>query len=184
MDHLLEKFAKILCGTLDNQAQIDRERAAGKQIHPYARHVTDICNHKIINRPENHDGLYILEESYYVKPSAEVMELKPLLFYVRSDGESKVLLNSVQIPAHFTKEQARNDNKTFIMNFDDLEIRTFGTAEYRLQNDGSFNVDHKADMGGGVTFRLIETLSKDGLDVMELVHKLSLIHISEPTRPY
>ena len=171
MDNILKKFTEILCGTLDNQAQVDRERYEGKQIHPYARHVTDICDHKIINRPEGHEGLYILEESYYVKPGAEIMELKPLLFYMRSDGDSKALLNSVQIPPQFTKEQARNDNKYFIMDFKDLEIRNFGTAEYELQVDGSFKVDHEADMGGGIVFRLIETLSLDGLDVMELVHK-------------
>jgi len=103
MDHILEKFTAILCGTLDNQAQIDRERAAGRQVHPYARHVTDICDGKIINRPDGHEGLYILEESYYVKPDTEVMELKPLLFYMRSDGSYKALLNSVQIPLQFTK---------------------------------------------------------------------------------
>lgn len=171
MDHILRKFTEILCGTLDNQEQVDQERAAGNQVHPYARHVTDICDHKIINRPSYHEGLYILEESYYVKPGSEVMELKPLLFYMRSDGVSKALLNSVQIPSHFTKEQARNDNKGFTMDWNDLELRNFGTAEYELQEDGSFKVDHQADMGGGITFRLIETLTKDGLSVMELVHK-------------
>jgi len=171
MDDILRKFTEILCGTLDNQEQVDRERAAGKQIHPYAKHVTDICDAKIVNRPEGHEGLYILEESYYVKPGSEVMELKPLLFYMRSDGVSKALLNSVQIPAKFTKEQARNENKNFIMDFNDLELRNFGTAEYELQEDGSFKVDHEADMGEGVTFRLIETLSSEGLSVMELVHK-------------
>ena len=171
MDHILKKFTEILCGTLDNQEQVDQERSAGEQVHPYARHVTDICDSKIINRPSDHEGLYILEESYYVKPGSEVMELKPLLFYMRSDGVSKALLNSVQIPTQFTKEQARNDNKSFIMDWNDLELRNFGTAEYELQEDGSFNADHEAVMGGGITFRLIETLAKDGLSVMELVHK-------------
>jgi len=171
MDHILKKFTEILCGTLDNQAQVDKERAEGQQVHPYAKHVTDICDRKIINRPGDHEGLYILEESYYVKPGTEVMELKPLLFYMRSDGVSKALLNSVQIPTQFTKEQARNENKYFIMDFHDLELRNFGTAEYELQENGSFKVDHEADMGGGITFRLIETLSTDGLSVMELVHK-------------
>ncbi len=171
MDDILKKFTDILCGSLDNQEQIDQERAAGKQVHPYARHITAICDDKIINRPSDHEGLYILEESYYVKPGSDMMELKPLLFYMRSDGVSKALLNSVQIPAKFSKEQARNDNKTFIMDWNDLELRAFGTAEYELQTDGSFKVDHQADMGGGITFRLIETLSKDGLSVMELVHK-------------
>lgn len=171
MDHILKKFTDILCGTLDNQAQVNKERSEGQQIHPYARHVTAICDHMIINRPENHEGLYILEESYYVKPGSEMMELKPLLFYMRSDGASKALLNSVQIPTQFSKEEARNDNKYFVMDYNDLELRDFGTAEYELQDDGSFKVDHEANMGNGITFRLIETLSQSGLNVMELVHK-------------
>ena len=99
------------------------------------------------------------------------MELKPLLFYVRSDGRSKALLNSVQIPEKYSKEEATNDNEDFIMDFHELKLRPFGTAEYELQSDGSFKVNHKADMGNGVTFQLIETLSTDGLSVMELVHK-------------
>ncbi len=171
MDHILKKFTDILCGTLDNQAQVYQERRDGHQIHPYARHVTAICDHKILNRPADHPGLYILEESYYVKPGSEMMELKPLLFYMRSDGFSKALLNSVQIPEYISKEEARNDNQYLKMDFKDLKLRNFGTAEYELQEDGSFKVDHQADMGGGITFRLIETLSPSGLNVMELVHK-------------
>jgi len=171
MDHILEKFVNILCGTLDNQAQVSAERSAGHQIHPYAKHVTAVCDHKIVNRPQDHEGLYILEESYYTKPGQDKVELKPLLFYLRSDGSSKALLNSVQIPTQYTKEEATNENEDFIMDFNDLTLRPFGTAEYQLQEDGSFKVDHEADMGDGLTFRLIETLSPEGLDVMELVHK-------------
>ena len=170
MDDILRQFTKILCGTLDNQAQVDEERLVGNQIHPYAKHITDICDHKIVNRPADHEGIYILEESYYVYPGKE-MELKPLLFYVRSDGKSKALLNSVQIPLQFSKEEATNDNEDFILDFNELELRPFGTAEYELQSDGSFKVNHKADMGNGITFQLIETLSEKGLSVMELVHK-------------
>jgi len=102
MDSILKKFTDILCGTLDNQAQINQQIADGEQLHPYAKHVTDICDHKIINRPADHEGLYILEESYYTKPGSDEIELKPLLFYMRSDGVSKALLNSVQIPTKFS----------------------------------------------------------------------------------
>lgn len=172
-DKILTRFVEILCGKLDNRAQIEAEIAAGKQLHPYAKHVTDVCDHKIINRPDDHEGLYILEESYYIQPgkTEAEMELKPLLFYMRSDGHSKALLNSVQVPPRFTKEEFTNDNEDIIMDWNELELRPFGTAEYTLHDDGYFTVDHEADMGGGLTFRLIETLSDEGLNVMELVHK-------------
>ncbi len=171
MDIILQKFSDILCGSLDNQAQIDAEIANGKQLHPYAKHVTAICDHKIINRPTRHEGMYILEESYYVYPGKEEMELKPLLFYMRSDGKSKALLQSVQIPPHISKEDATNANDALIFDWNELKIRPFGVAEYTLHEEGYFTVDHEADMGNGLTFRLIETLSQEGLEVMELVHK-------------
>lgn len=171
MDTILKKFTEILCGTLDNQAQVDEERKNGQQIHPYAKHVTDVIDHKIINRPSDHEGMYILEESYYIHPGKEEMEIKPLLFYLRSDGVSKALLNSVQIPERFDKAEVVNANESLEFDFHELKLRPFGTAEYTLHEGGYFTVDHTADMGGGVIFRLIETLSKEGLEVMELVHK-------------
>ncbi len=171
MDKILERFTEILCGTLDNQEQIDRERAAGKQIHPYAKHITAVCDHKIINRPSNHEGLYILEESYYIHPGQEEVELKPLLFYMRSDGKSKAFLQSVNIPEKYSKEEATNDNNDFILDFNELAIRPFGIAEYTLMVTNEFTVNHIADIGNGYTFQLTETLSDGGLDVMELVRK-------------
>jgi len=168
-DTILDKFVQILCGTLDNKAQVDQEVAANNQVHPYAVHVTAVCNHKIINRPEDHEGLYILEESYYTYPGKE-LDIKPLLFYVRADG-NKVLLNSVQIPPHLNKADVINANQDLIFDWNDLKLRPFGTAEYVYHEEGHFTVDHEADMGDGLTFRLIETLSTEGLNVMELVHK-------------
>lgn len=173
MDKVLKRFTEILCGTLDNSAQVERERAAGKQIHPYAKHVTAICDHKIINRPKDHEGLYILEESYYVPPGKkeEEMELKPLLFYMRSDGKSKAFLQSVQIPEKFSKAEVTNDNEALIFDFNELTFRAFGTAEYSLMETDQFTVNHIAKIAPGMTFQLTETLSDHGLDVMELVRK-------------
>lgn len=170
MDHILKRFTEVLCGSLDNQQQIDEEIKAGKQIHPYAKHVTDVCDHKIINRPGNHEGIYILEESYYIKPGQTEMELKPLLFYMRSDGVSKALLQSVQIPEQYDKAEVTNANDELVFDWKELSFRPFGIAEYTLHEEGHFTVDHSADMGNGLNFRLIETLSSEGLEVMELVH--------------
>jgi len=172
MDSILKRFTEILCGTLDNQAQIDSQRANGQQTHPYAKHVTDVCDHKIINRPQGHEGIYILEESYYLYPDKTEMEIKPLLFYMRSDGIQKALLQSVQIPERLDKAEVTNDNEELIFDFNELTFRPFGVAEYTLHENGAyFTVDHLADMGGGITFRLTEKLSDEGLEVMELVKK-------------
>lgn len=170
IDHILQKFIDILCGSLDNQQQIEEEIKNGKQLHPYAKHVTDVCDHKILNRPKDHEGVYILEESYYRKPGETTIDLKPLLFYLRSDGVSKALLQSVQIPLHLDKAEVTNDNEELKFDWNELSFRQFGVAEYTLHKDGYFTVDHSAELGEGVTFRLVEKLSNEGLEVMEIVH--------------
>ncbi len=171
MKPILKKFADILCGTLDNQAQIDAEIAAGKQIHPYAKHVTDICDHKIVNRPDDHPGIYILEESYYVQPGKTEIELKPLFFYITSKDDNSALLHSMQIPEDIKPEEATNANQDLVFDWNEIEMRPWGPAEYTWHEDKQcFTVDHE-DPINGVTFRLVETLKYGELFVMELVHK-------------
>ncbi len=171
MNATLKKFAEILCGTLDNQKQIDAEIAAGKQIHPYAKHVTDVCDHRIINRPEGHPGIYILEESYYVKPGQSETEIKPLFFYITVKGDNSVLLHSIQVPLHMKPEEVINANDDLVFDFNELEMRPWGPAEYTWHEDKHcFTVDHE-DPINGIVFRLTETLKEGELFVMELVHK-------------
>lgn len=170
MDKVLSRFCEILCGTLDNAEQVEAEKAAGKQVHPYAKHVTDLFSHRVLNRPEGHDGIYVLEESYYTYPEKE-MDLKPLLFYLRSDGKSKVFLQSVQIPEKFAMVEATNANADFILDYNDLTIRQFGIAEYTLMETDEFTTNHIGIIGPNLTFQLTETLSDHGLSVMEIVRK-------------
>lgn len=171
MESILKKFADILCGTLDNQAQVDAEIADGKQIHKYAKHVTDICDDKIINRPEDHSGIYILEESYYINPGQTETEIKPLFFYITAAGEDTALLHSMQVPLHIKLEEAINANEDLVFDWNEIEMRPWGPAEYKWhEEEQCFTVDHE-DPIDGVTFRLIETLKQGELFVMELVHK-------------
>ncbi len=170
MDKILKRFTDILCGTLDNKAQIEAEKEAGRQIHPYAKHVTDLFSHRIINRPKDHEGIYVLEESYYTYPDEET-SIKPLLFYLRSDGEHKVFLQSVQIPEKFNVEEATNANESFVLDFNELSIRPFGIAEYTLMETDEFTTNHIGIVGPGVTFQLTETLSDHQLSVLEILRK-------------
>lgn len=169
MDNLLKQFTDILCGTLDNKAQIDREREEGKQVHPYAKHVTDICDHKVINRPEGHEGIYVLEESYYTYPGKET-DVKPLLFYLRSDGKNKVFLQSMKTQ-DLDLVSITNTNNDLVLDYNKMEVSPFGIAEYTLQVTGQFTVNHIGDIGNGMTFQLTETLSEGHLSVMEILRK-------------
>ncbi len=170
MDKILKRFTDILCGTLDNKAQIEAEKKAGEQVHPYAKHVTDLFSHRVLNRPKKHEGIYVLEESYYTYPGEET-SIKPLLFYLRSDGKRKVFLQSVQIPERFNLEDATNANEAFVLDYNELSIRPFGIAEYALMETDEFTTNHIGVVGQGITFQLTETLSGHQLSVMEILRK-------------
>lgn len=172
MEKVLKKFAEILCGTLDNQAQIDEEIAAGKQIHPYAKHVTAVCDQRIRNRPADHPGIYILEESYYIQPGQSEVQLKPLFFYVTASGEDTALLHSMQVPEHYDPKEVVNTNDALFFDWSTIVARPWGPAPYIWHEDKQcFTTDHEDPIGPDMTFRLTETLKDGELFVMECIKK-------------
>ena len=170
MGKAMDLFEEILCGDLDNRAQVEKERQAGKQVHPYAKHITRMMDHKIKNIPDGHEGRYVLEESYYTYPGQET-QVKPLLFYLKEKGDT-ILLHSIAVPERLELTEVVNDNDQLIFEFDELKVKeVFGAAQYVMVDNLFFTVDHPCDFGGGVTFRLVEMLTKDGLMVMEIYKK-------------
>ena len=166
MGKILDKFVNILCGDLDNRDQVAQEKNAGQVIHPYAKHITRVCNYRINNMPDNIEGIFILEESYYTYPDRPT-EIKPLFFYIR-ETDKGVLLQSIIIPEFLDKAEVTNDNPNLKFEYDELKFNEkFGTAHYNFHGD-YFTVDHHCDFGHGITFRLVETLGPDKLEVMEM----------------
>ena len=165
-----EYFKEVLCGDFDNQRQVDMERAEGKQIHPYAKHVTRMFTDRIEGLPDDVKGYYILEESYYQYPDKE-LEIKPLFFFVEPISDDKIRLSSIVIPEKWEKEVVRNDNSDLSFKYEELKLSPrFKPATYHLKGN-KFYVNHPNDFGNGMRFTLIETLSKDRLEVMELLEK-------------
>ncbi len=76
---LLKKFQEYITGDFDNSRQLVEEMKAGKIIHPMAVHVNRVADEKILNKPLDLNGFFILEESYYLN-EGKVMESKPFLF--------------------------------------------------------------------------------------------------------
>ncbi len=166
----IKLFEKIIVGHFDNQDQIDNEISDGQQIHPYAVHVTEVINHRISNIPSDFVGTFILEESYYTYPDGS-KKIKPLFFRVTPCGEFDIHLQSVQIPDRLDDKEVVNANPDLSFDYEELEVREqFGKATYHNIGD-KFVVNHLTDMGGGILFNLIETLSDGRLQVMELVKK-------------
>ena len=163
-------FKDVLCGTFDNENQIQTERKTAQQVHPQAKHVTALATPKIKNLPTDLDGYFILEESYYTyvgKPT----EVKPYLFFIEKVSDTQIRLSSYSMPTDIPKVAIRNDNPNFSLDFKTISVsKTFKPAIYTLAN-GQFTVNHPTDLGNGMTFTLIETLTKDRLEVMELLEK-------------
>ncbi|MDZ7897621.1 MAG: hypothetical protein U5N85_06280 [Arcicella sp.] len=165
-----ELFKSYIQGDLDNKAQVDAEIKAGKQIHPYAKHVNRLFDRKIKNLPENYNGFYILEESYYTYPNKPT-EIKPYLFWFEKTEGGRIKLHSIQIPKGWDKKDIRNDNPNFVLDFADLiDSPTFTPIVY-TKTDKGFYIKAPVNLPNGVKFTLEETIGKDTFEVMESLEK-------------
>ena len=165
-----ELYKTYIQGDLDNIEQINAEIKAGKQIHPYAKHVNRLLDNKIKNLPPNYNGFYILEESYYTYPN-KPMEVKPYLFWFEKTKKGQIRLHSIQIPKGIDKKSLKNDNKKLSLNYVDLiDSPTFKPAIYSKKS-GGFYIKAPVDLPNGMKFTLEETIGKDSFEVMELLQK-------------
>lgn len=166
----LDIYLSYLVGDFDNQAQIDAEIKAGKQIHPFAKHITRIIQERVNNIPANFKGVFVLEESYYKYPDKDTL-IKPYIFLFKESDKGEVLLNSMAIPSRIDKNSFRNSNKDWKLDFNELKPSpTFSQATYRKVK-GGFYINHTVNLPNDMTFTLEETIGKKGLTVMETPKK-------------
>lgn len=90
----LENFVRLMTGHFDNREQFEAMQKAGKEF-PYAEHVNTVCNNKIKNLPNDFNGLFVVEESYYETNGKRHASPHLFLFTESEDG---VLLSSYEIP--------------------------------------------------------------------------------------
>lgn len=69
-------------------------KASGKTF-PYAQHVNTVCNDKIKNIPNDFNGIFIVEESYYETDGRR--HALPHLFLI-TDSNDGIMLSSYEIP--------------------------------------------------------------------------------------
>jgi hypothetical protein len=166
----IDLFRQYISGDFDNSRQVEAQREAGQQIHPFARHVNRVADHKVRNRPANRKGFFLLEESYYDYPGKDT-EIKPYLFFFEGVNDSTVRLQVYRIPDSIPVEQVRNDNPDLFFDYETLSPSpSFQPADYQLR-DGEFHLHAPNELGGGMRFTLIETIGPDRLEVMELLEK-------------
>lgn len=167
---LLSLFLDYIIGDFDNRAQVEAERQAGRQLHPAARHVNRQANAKIRSLPADFQGVFVIEESYYVTPDGREL-LAPHLFLFE-EAEGQIRLISYELPADIAKAEFRHDNPELVLDYPALKVsRTFTPLTYTYDPARGFTGQSVTHLPKGTVFTLTETIGPEGLEVMELMEK-------------
>ena len=165
----LKKFISYLCGEFNNDKQIENEEKTGNIIHPKAKHINNICNHKIKNLPSDFKGFFVIEESYYEQNGFK--NILPHLFLFTENNNGNVVLTSYDLPKDITKEDFRNDNERLVMDYNELKIsEKFTPMVYNFINNG-FEGNSISHFTPVTTFILNERTEEDTLYVSEVFKK-------------
>lgn len=165
----LEKFLVYLCGDFNNDEQIQEELEKGNIIHPKAKHITGICNEKIKNLPNDFNGFFVIEESYYEQSNFK--NILPHLFLFTEDKDGNVVLTSYDLPNGVSKEEFRNDNKDLLMDYNELKVsEKFTPMVYKFKENG-FEGESISHFTPETTFKLKERTEDGILYVSEVFEK-------------
>ena len=165
----LDLFISYLCGEFNNDKQIEEETKKGQILHPKAKHINNACNDKIKNLPEDFDGFFVIEESYYEQ--GNLKNILPHLFLFTENNEGKVVLTSYDLPKDVSKEDFRYNNENLIMDYNELKIsEKFTPMTYEFVNNGfeGKSISHFTPV---TTFTLNERTEENTLYVSEIFKK-------------
>ena len=158
----IKKFVELMTGEFDNKEQFMEMKEAGKSF-PYAQHINTVCNDKIKNIPEDFNGIFVVEESYYETDGKR--HASPHLFLI-TDSNDGIILSSYEIPAG-------EDKNTFsynsMKNVDYAELKKsekFTPALYHEKN-GIWEGGSISQFSPVMTFKLWEKFSDSCLEVSE-----------------
>ena len=158
----LDDFTGMMTGHFDNKEQFDKMQAEGKT-YPYAEHVNTICNDKIKNLPEDFNGRFVVEESYYETNGKR--HASPHLFLI-TETEQGILLSSYEIPEG-------EDKKTFSyasmkkVDYSELKKSEKFTPALYHEKDGIWEGGSISQFSPVMTFKLWEKFSDSCLEVSE-----------------
>ena len=160
----LDNFIGMMTGHFDNKEQFNMMQATGK-IYPYAEHVNTVCNDKINNIPQDFNGKFVVEESYYKTNGKR--HASPHLFLITENKEG-ILLSSYEIPEG--KDKNTFSYKT-MKNVDYSELKKsekFTPALYHEKN-GVWEGGSTSQFSPVMTFKLWERFSNSFLEVSESI---------------
>lgn len=161
----LKNFMEVLTGEFDNAEQYKELQKKGITNFPFAEHINTVCNDKITNLPQNFQGIFMVEESYYTTEGKTHASAHLFLFTEEEEG---IKLTSYEIPDGYDKTTFAY-SKLKNVDYTTLNVsKKFTPAIYQLKN----NVWE----GGSVSmfspilkFTLFERFSEEQLEVSEMM---------------
>ena len=159
----LDSFIGILTGEFDNSEQFEEMKKKGADRFPFARHVSTVCNPKIKNIPDDFNGVFIVEESYYTTDGKT--NSSPHLFLFTEDGD-EVVLSSYDMPEGYNKDTFTYENIGEIEFSSLKESSKFTPAKYVLK-DGIWEGGSESMFTPVLKFTLYEKFSEEKLEVSE-----------------
>lgn len=159
----LQQFVELLTGSFDNREQVEQMRREGNQAFPLARHVNTACNDKITGLPQDFDGVFVLEESYYTV--GDKTNASPYLFLFTMEGEA-VKLTSYEMPEGYDKDSFNAANLKPVA-FDTLKPSAKFTPALYHERDGVWEGGSESMFSPVLKFTLFERFSSEQLEVSE-----------------
>lgn len=162
----LNEFIEMLCGKFDNNEQCIKEEKNCKVVNVKARHISGICNDKIINLPKDFQNFFVIGESYYEINAKILVHPHLFLFDVNEDG--KIRLTSYKIPSEFKKEEFTNGNTSLKMDFKQLIISEKFTPLIYEDANGEFFGESVSFFSPVTKFTLNMKVTKDTMYLTEI----------------
>lgn len=158
----LSDFMNILAGKFNNSEQFETMKKNNLNF-PYAEHVNTICNDKIVNLPNNFNGIFMVEESYYTVDGNT--HASPHLFLF-TEEENGVKLTSYELPTGYDKNTFTYKNLKEI-DYNDLNLSEKFTPALYIEKDGVWEGGSISMFSPVLKFTLFERFSKEYLEVSE-----------------
>lgn len=158
----LNEFMEILTGNFNNKEQFEAKKQENPDF-PYAEHVNTACNDKIVNLPENFEGVFMVEESYYT--AKDNTHATPHLFLF-TEEENGIKLTSYEIPEGYDKNSFTYSNMGQV-DYNELKLSAKFTPAVYTEKDGVWEGGSTSMFSPVLKFTLFERFSKECLEVSE-----------------
>ena len=158
----LEEFISYLEGNFNNKEQF-LEMQKNNIKYPFCEHTNTVCNNKIKNLPNDFEGIFMVEESYYT--DGDNKRTSPHLFLFEEVGEG-IKLSSYDIPEGYNKNTFTYQELKEV-DYNELKESTKFTPAIYKYEDGIYKGGSVSMFSPILKFTLYEEFSKDHLSVSE-----------------